>query len=52
MIISVYRQTPELVDWDVEVVVAILKRIRKSIRVRNKRGGIRGYLNFIGEFIP
>jgi hypothetical protein len=122
MIISVYRQTPELMDWDVEVVVdalirryqaemrdrepqpprlttesreelfylmegicqwylgqkpefvsakdgapvsipapdpltleelvAILKRIRKSIRVWNKRGGIRGYLNFIGEFIP
>ncbi len=122
MIISVYREAPELVDWDVEVVVdalirryqaemrgreprpprlttelreslfalmegiiqwylgeelelfsaedespvsipspdpltleeivAILKRVRKPIRTWNKRGGVQGYLTFVGGFIP
>lgn len=34
-----------------EEIVAILKRLRKSIRTWNKRGGIRGYLDYIGQFI-
>ena len=35
-----------------EEIVAILKRIRKSIRLWNKGGGIRGYLTYVDQFIP
>ena len=34
-----------------EELVAILKRIRKSIRFWHKKGGRRGYLDFISQFI-
>ena len=35
-----------------EELVAILKRIRKSIRFWNKEGGVRGYLTYIDQFFP
>ncbi len=35
-----------------EEVVAVLKRLRKSVRFWNKKGGIRGYLDFIEGFFP
>ena len=35
-----------------EELVAILKRIRKSIRFWNKKGGVRGYLTYIDQFFP
>ena len=34
-----------------EEMVAILKRIRKSIRFWDKRGGRQGYLNYVKSFI-
>ena len=35
-----------------EEILACLKRIRRSIRKWNKRGGQRGYLTFIDQFLP
>lgn len=35
----------------VEVIVACLKRIRKSVQKWNKQGGQRGYLTFVEQFI-
>ena len=35
----------------VDVIIASLKRIRKSVRKWNKRGGRQGYLQFIDQFI-
>ena len=40
---------PELIS--VEVVIACLKRIRKSVEIWNKQGGRRGYLQYIDQFI-
>lgn len=34
-----------------EVILACLKRIRKSVQRWNKEGGRQGYLTFIGRFI-
>ncbi|MCX6029792.1 MAG: hypothetical protein NT169_10880 [Chloroflexi bacterium] len=36
----------------VDVIVACLKRIRKSVQRWNKEGGRRGYLTFIQRFLP
>ena len=36
----------------VDVIVACLKRIRKSVQMWNKEGGRRGYLTFVQRFIP
>ena len=35
-----------------EEIVAILKRIRKSVRFWRKKAGRRGYLEYIDQFIP
>lgn len=35
----------------VDVIIASLKRIRKSVQKWNKRGGRQGYLQFIDQFI-
>jgi lysyl-tRNA synthetase class II len=35
----------------VEEIIACLKRIRKSVEKWNKRGGQRGYLEFIDQFL-
>ena len=35
----------------VDVIIASLKRIRRSVRKWNKRGGRQGYLQFIDQFI-
>jgi hypothetical protein len=32
-------------------IIACLKRVQKSIRLWNKKGGRQGYLNFISEFV-
>lgn len=34
-----------------EVLLACLKRIRKSVRTWTKRGGRRGYLSFVQEYV-
>ncbi len=34
-----------------EVIVACLKRIRKSIQKWNKRGGRQGYLTYVHQFL-
>jgi hypothetical protein len=34
-----------------DVIIACLKRIRKSIQTWNKQGGRQGYLTYIGRFI-
>jgi len=36
----------------VDEIIACLKRIRKSVQMWNKRGGRRGYLQFVDQFIP
>jgi hypothetical protein len=40
---------PESVTLD--VIVACLKRIRKSVQRWNKEGGRQGYLTFVGRFV-
>ena len=40
---------PEPVPLD--VIVACLKRIRKSVQRWNKEGGRQGYLTFVGRFV-
>ena len=35
-----------------EEILAVLKRLRKSVRLWTKEGGRQGYLNFVDEFIP
>ena len=35
-----------------EEIVAVLKRIRKSVRYWHKKAGRRGYLEYIDQFIP
>ena len=35
----------------IDEVIACLKRIRKSIEIWNKRGGMRGYLQYVDQFI-
>ena len=40
---------PEPVTLD--VIVACLKRIRKSVQRWNKEGGRQGYLTFVGRFV-
>jgi hypothetical protein len=41
---------PEPVTPD--VIVACLKRLRRSVSKWSKRGGRQGYLNFINEYVP
>lgn len=41
---------PEPVTLD--VILACLKRIRKSVQRWNKEGGRQGYLTFVGRFMP
>lgn len=59
-IVSVYRQHPEMLDWDalkaIETLIheyhaEHLKRIRKSIELWNRRSGRQGYLDFISEYV-
>jgi len=46
------EEFPSFEPITLEELVAILKRIRKSIRFWNKRGGVRGYLTYIDQFFP
>ncbi len=41
---------PAIISFD--IMLACLKRIRKSIQHWNKQGGRRGYLTFVQEFVP
>jgi hypothetical protein len=43
---------PQAPTVSLDVIVACLKRIRKSIRMWNKEGGRQGCLTFIQRFIP
>jgi hypothetical protein len=42
---------PQLAPVSMDVIVACLKRIRKSIQRWNKEGGRQGYLTFIQRFV-
>jgi hypothetical protein len=42
---------PDMAPLDVGEIQACLKRIRKSLQTWNKRGGRRGYLDFIDQFV-
>jgi hypothetical protein len=42
---------PKLPPVSADVILACLKRIRKSVQRWNKEGGRQGYLTFIGRFI-
>jgi hypothetical protein len=43
--------TPQVPPVSHEVMIACLKRIRKSVQTWNKRGGRRGYLSFVQEYV-
>ena len=43
---------PDISPTSVEVILACLKRIRKSVAKWTKRGGRQGYVRFISDFIP
>ncbi|MDQ1301420.1 MAG: hypothetical protein QG637_1341 [Chloroflexota bacterium] len=45
------KRGPKLSPVSADVIVACLKRIRKSVQRWNKEGGRQGYLTFIGRFI-
>ena len=42
---------PRLEPVSLDVIVACLKRIRKSVQTWNKQGGRQGYLTFIQRFV-
>ena len=41
----------EIEPKTVDEIIACLKRVRRSIRLWNRRGGRQGYLNFISEYV-
>ncbi len=41
----------EMEPKTVDEILACLKRIRRSIRLWNRRGGRQGYLNFVSEYV-
>jgi len=41
----------EIKPKTVDEIIACLKRIRRSIRLWNRRGGRQGYLNFVSKYI-
>jgi hypothetical protein len=43
---------PDISPTSVDVILAYLKRIRKSVAKWTKRGGRQGYVRFISDFIP
>lgn len=45
------ERAPQLPPVSADVIIACLKRIRKSVQHWNKEGGRQGYLTFIGRFI-
>ena len=45
------EQGPQLEPVTLDVIVACLKRIRKSVQKWNKEGGRQGYLTFVGRFV-
>jgi hypothetical protein len=45
------KRGPKLPPVSADVILACLKRIRKSVQRWNKEGGRQGYLTFIGRFI-
>ncbi|NUM43120.1 MAG: hypothetical protein HUU38_00325 [Anaerolineales bacterium] len=44
--------SPEIPPVSHEVILACLKRLRKSLRLWTKEGGPQGYLNYIEQFLP
>jgi hypothetical protein len=44
-------KSPELPSKTVEEMIACLKHIRRSIERWNKRGGQRGYLDFVKQYV-
>jgi hypothetical protein len=42
---------PDMEPKTVDEIIACLKRIRRSIRFWEKKGGRQGYLNFVSEFV-
>ncbi len=43
---------PEVEPLTPDEMVAVLKRIQRSVKRWTKEGGRQGYLNFVNEFIP
>jgi hypothetical protein len=46
---------PVSADWEgvgIDALVAALRRLAKSIGIWNERGGRRGYVDYIREFLP
>jgi hypothetical protein len=44
-------KSPDMTPLSLDEIQACLKRIRKSLQTWNKRGGRRGYLEFINQFV-
>ena len=45
------KRGPQLTPVSVDVIIACLKRIRKSVEKWNKQGGRQGYLTFVEQFV-
>ena len=45
------KRAPQPEPVTLDVIVACLKRIRKSVQRWNKEGGRQGYLTFVGRFV-
>lgn len=45
------KRGPKLASVSVDVIIACLKRIRKSVQRWNKEGGRQGYLTFVERFV-
>lgn len=43
---------PEIPPVSHEVILACLKRLRKSLRLWTREGGRQGYLNYVEQFLP
>jgi hypothetical protein len=42
---------PNITTYSVDVIVQCLKRLSKSVKNWNKRGGSQGYLHFVSQFV-
>ncbi len=45
------KRGPKLPPVSMDVIIACLKRIRKSVQTWNKEGGRQGYLTFVERFV-
>jgi hypothetical protein len=51
-VLSVEGDTPQLELLDIPTLILCLKRLVKSVQMWSKRGGRKGYLNFMTPFQP